>query len=518
MQAVCSRLFQEKLYFYVWLIAATMGFILNRSIFVSIITWLGVIIGYLNVLWLFPKVMDLEQIGLFRTLQDMALLFVPFAQMGAGQGLIRYFPHGTNKAEQQQIVSLSLLWSLASFLVFLLVFWLLQDWIYLFFEEKAEAVNNYLPVVLLLTFILNVQGILEPLSRSLLKFRFVAFCKEVLLRVFTALLIILYFFNFLSFNQAVWGLVIVYGAVTLMIALYMLRSGWGKMDLSFSPVVRQLMAPFMRYGLITFLSSASSLLVMKTDSVMVTQMIGLEANGIYTTVFFMAVLVELPRRILSQISTPLLSKAFEQNDMSLAQKIYQKSSINLFLISALLYIGIICNMPALFSLMPQGEAFRTGAIVVILIGLGKLIDGAAGVNGEVLVMSAHYRINLYFTMLMAIMNVVLNYLFIPVYGIAGAALGSCLSLVAFNLLKYLYIQFKLSLQPFSSKTLLLSAIMAVAFAVGWYMPYLQNPFIDIIMRSLLITAIVAFGTLYWQVSEEASSLFRKMLGYIKDRT
>ena len=494
-----------------------MGFILNRSIFVSVITWAGVIIGYLNVLWLYPKVLDLEQIGLFRTLQDIALLFVPFAQMGAGQGLIRYFPHGTSKSEQQQIVSLALLWSLASFIIFLFVFWLLQDWIYLFFEEKAQAVNDFLPVVLLLTFILNVQGILEPLSRSLLKFRFVAFCKEVLLRVFSALLIILYFFSILSFTQAVWGLVIVYGSVTLLIALYLMRAGWGGISLSFSPAVRLLMAPFLRYGLITFLSSASSLLVMKTDSVMVTQMIGLEANGIYTTVFFMAVLVELPRRILSQISTPLLSQAFERDDMVLAQKIYQKSSINLFLISALLYVGIICNMPALFSLMPQGEAFRTGAIVVILIGLGKLIDGAAGVNGEILVMSAYYRINLYFTMLMAIMNVVLNYLFIPIFGIAGAALGSCLSLIAFNLLKYLYIQIKLGLQPFSSKTLLLLAILTVAFAAGWYLPYLQNPFLDIIIRSLLITIIVAAGTLYWQVSDEASSIYGKMIGYLKGK-
>ncbi|AHM59017.1 polysaccharide biosynthesis protein [Flammeovirgaceae bacterium 311] len=490
-----------------------MGFILNRSIFVSLITYVGVVIGYLNVLWLYPKVMDLEEIGLFRTLQDIALLFVPFAQMGAGQGLIRYFPHGTTKTEQQQIVSLSLAWSLFSFLFFLLIFWLLQDWIYLFFDEKAGAVNNYLPVVLLLTFILNLQGVLEPLARSLLKFRFVAFSKEILLRVLSAALIILYFFGLLSFNQAVWGLVVVYGTVTLMIAFHLVKSGWATIHFTYFPQVKNLIPPFIRYGLITFLSSASSLLVMKTDSIMVTQMIGLEANGIYTTVFFMAVIVELPRRILSQISTPLLSQAFEQNDMQLAQKIYQKSSINLLLISALLYIGIICNMSALFSVMPKGEAFQTGAMVVILIGIGKLVDGAAGVNGEILVMSRYYRINLYFTIVMAILNVLLNYLFIPIWGIEGAALGSCLSLIFFNLLKYFYLQIKLQLQPFSQNTLLLLLILGAAFAAGWFLPALANPFLDIVVRSLLITAIVAAGVLYFKVSEEANALVQKLWQY-----
>ncbi len=490
-----------------------MGFILNRSIFVSLITWVGVVIGYLNVLWLYPRVLDLEQIGLFRTLQDIALLFVPFAQMGAGQGLIRYFPHGTNETEKQQIISLSLIWSLLSFSLFLLIFWLLQDWIYLFFMEKAQAVNEFLPVVILLTFILNVQGVLEPLARSLLKFRFVAFCKEIVLRVFSALLIILYFFEVLSFTHTIWGLVVVYGFVTFIIALYLIRAGWSGIYLFFSPAIRQLINPFVRYGVITFLSSASSLLVMKTDSVMVTQMIGLEANGIYTTVFFMAIIVELPRRILSQISTPLLSQAFEQNNMPLVQRIYQKSSINLLLISALLYIGIVCNMSALFSLMPKGDAFRAGAVVVMLIGLGKLIDGAAGVNGELLAMSRYYRINLYFTVLMAILNVVLNYLFIPMYGIAGAALGSCLSLIAFNLLKYFYIQIKLRLQPFNRDTLLLIIIMCLAFAAGWFMPAIEGPLLDIMVRSTIITVIVGVGTIYFKVSAEANQLYAKLLSY-----
>ncbi|EMR03198.1 polysaccharide biosynthesis protein [Cesiribacter andamanensis] len=172
-----------------------MRFILNRSIIVSFITYAGVIIGYLNLLWLFPRVMSLEEIGLFRTLQDIALLFVPFAQLGAGQGLLRYFPYGANRGEQKQLVTLALLWSVGSFLLFLLLFWLLQDWIIQFFQDKAATVNAYLPVVLLLTFILNFQGILEPLSRSLLKFRFVAFSREILLRLLTSALILLYFLS-----------------------------------------------------------------------------------------------------------------------------------------------------------------------------------------------------------------------------------------------------------------------------------------------------------------------------------
>jgi O-antigen/teichoic acid export membrane protein len=495
-----------------------MRFILNRSIIVSLITYAGVIIGYVNLLWLFPKVMSLEQIGLFRTLQDIALLFVPFAQLGAGQGLLRFFPYGANRQEQKQLLSLALLWSLASFLLFLLLFWLLQDWIIQFFEDKAAAVNAYLPVVLLLTFILNFQGILEPLSRSLLKFRFVAFSREILLRLLTALLVVAYFMGLLSFHQAVWGLVGVYGTVSLLIGLSLARGGWASLSLTLSPAIRGMIRPFAFYGLTTFLASASSLLIMKTDSVMVTQMLGLDANAIYTTVFFMAVIIELPRRIISQISTPLLSQAFERNDMQLAGRIYHKTALNLLLVGALLYVGIICNLPALFSLMPQGEAFRTGLWVVVIIGLGKLIDGAAGVNGEMLSMSAHYRINLYLIILMAIMNVVLNWLLIPLWGIEGAAIASCLSLMLFNLLKWAYIRFQLKLDPFTPKTLLLLAISLLALAAGWFMPRLPLLLLDVGVRSLLITLIFAGGVLFFRVSEEATELYEKLLAMLRRRS
>ncbi|EMR03200.1 hypothetical protein ADICEAN_01678 [Cesiribacter andamanensis AMV16] len=155
--------------------------------------------------------------------------------------------------------------------------------------------------------------------------------------------------------------------------------------------------------------------------------------------------------------------------------------------------------------------------MVVIIGLGKLIDGAAGVNGELLSMSAHYRVNLYLILLMAVMNVVLNWLFIPLWGIEGAALASCLSLLLFNLLKWAYIRVRLALDPFSSKSLILLLLTGLAFAAGWFMPQLSHLLLDILLRSLLITAIFAAGVLAFRVSEEASELYRKLLLVLQGR-
>jgi len=64
-----------------------MGKVAKQSIQTTIFSYLGVVIGYFNVLWLYPYAMDASELGTFRTIQDLGLLFVPFAQLGVGHGI-----------------------------------------------------------------------------------------------------------------------------------------------------------------------------------------------------------------------------------------------------------------------------------------------------------------------------------------------------------------------------------------------------------------------------------------------
>ena len=46
---------------------------------------------------------------------------------------------------------------------------------------------------------------------------------------------------------------------------------------------------------------------------MVTGMLGLTETAIYTTAFYIAVLIELPKRAIAQIGMPVISRAFKEN-------------------------------------------------------------------------------------------------------------------------------------------------------------------------------------------------------------
>jgi O-antigen/teichoic acid export membrane protein len=72
-----------------------MGQAIRQSIFTSVVSYAGVVIGYVNLLYLYPRFLEPEQIGLLRTIVDAALLLAPFAQGGLAQTILRFLPHFT---------------------------------------------------------------------------------------------------------------------------------------------------------------------------------------------------------------------------------------------------------------------------------------------------------------------------------------------------------------------------------------------------------------------------------------
>src|SRR5690606_29664738 len=155
--------------------------------------------------------------------------------------------------------------------------------------------------------------------------------------------------------------------------------------------------------------------------------------------FYMATVIEIPKRAISQTSATLIARAFVDNNMDEVRTIYQKSALNQFLVGALLLIGIWANLENIFEMMPKGEIFQAGAVVVVWVGLAKLLDMAFGPNSEIIVMSRYYWVNMITLIFLAGIVIVSNSYLIPRLGIAGAAYATAFSLAVFNAVKWLFV-------------------------------------------------------------------------------
>src|SRR5688572_17997042 len=112
-----------------------MGSIRKQGINNTIITYIGVIIGFVNILIIQPRMLLPEELGLTRILTSTSIIFGTLFPLGLNRVMIKYFPKFRDKdSGNHGFPFLVMLTALASYLVLGLVFYFLKD----FWFEKYE--------------------------------------------------------------------------------------------------------------------------------------------------------------------------------------------------------------------------------------------------------------------------------------------------------------------------------------------------------------------------------------------
>ena len=489
-----------------------MGLVIRQSIITTIISYLGVVIGYINLLYLYPKFLSPEEVGLFRTIQDAAILLSPFAQFGLASGIFRYYPQFVKDQKTAgSFISLMMLLSVVGFGIFFLVFQLFETSILAYFDDNAKEITHFASLVLWLTLILLITSLMEAYSRSLLKTIVPNLLREIVSRLLLSVFVLLYFLGYLNFQQFIITTTLGYLLCLIILMIYLTKNGDLKFGLEFSVTHRLKLPELLKYSLLSFAGTAGLVIIGKVDSIMVSALLGYAANAVYTTAFYMATVIEIPKRALSQVAMPLIARAFEKKDLKDIQVIYQKTAINQFIIGALMLIGVGANLDNIFQLIPKNEIYDAGKYVVIIVGFGKLIDMIFGPSSEIIVLSKYYGFNIVLIILLAGSIIFANNLLIPAYGINGAAIGAALALIFFNLIKFIFIWATLKMQPFSLSTLKVLLITVAVVGVNLVLPKVNYILIDIAYRSTIITIIFGALVLFSNASPDGNNLVKKIL-------
>jgi O-antigen/teichoic acid export membrane protein len=356
------------------------------------------------------------------------------------------------------------------------------------------------------------QLILEAYSRINLRIVVPGIFRDIFLKIFTSLLVGAYFFEVINFHQLVLYLTGFYGLLVIMLLAYLhnLRVLHFKPDLNF--LNKTLIREMAVYGGFILLGGAGALIISQIDTLMLGSLAGTREVAIYTIAYFIGTIIEIPRRAIAQISTPILSQAWMHNDIDKIEEIYHKSAINQLIIGCFFFLGIWCNVDAIFNLIPNGEIYRTGKYVILFIGFTRLFDMATGVNGEIILQSRYYRFNLVSVAILALLLVITNWIFIPQYGINGAAFATALSVFLYNILKFLFLWIKFRIQPFSIKTTVVLLVAVFTYFTASIIPApaadFGNTVLNILIRSSIITILFASCTFIFQVSDDANNLVR----------
>ena len=90
-----------------------------------------------------------------------------------------------------------------------------------------------------------------------------------------------------------------------------------------------------------------------------------------------------------------------------------------------------------------GVEFISGSNVLIIISIAQFVNAISGSVGYIMQMTDNQVIFRNVILIASLINILLNYLLIPMYGINGAAVATLISMIFWNLTLIIYIKKKL---------------------------------------------------------------------------
>jgi O-antigen/teichoic acid export membrane protein len=210
-----------------------------------------------------------------------------------------------------------------------------------------------------------------------------------------------------------------------------------------------------------------------------------------------------------QIMLPMTAQYLNDKNKPALNDLYKRSSLNLFVICGFIFLLIITNVNELYMIIPH--EFRNGLFVVILISTAKLSDTVLGNNNAILFNSDYYRMVLLFGVILMVLTVILNMIFIPIYGINGSAFATFIAILVYNTIKIMFVKQKFNMLPFTDSTLKLS-VLIVIFTLGFYFwDFPFHPILNMVLKSVLIGLLYTIVIFRMNISDDISTILKKYL-------
>ncbi|MFZ7145970.1 MAG: lipopolysaccharide biosynthesis protein, partial [Bacteroidota bacterium] len=336
-----------------------------------------------------------------------------------------------------------------------------------------------------------------------------SFLNDIGVRVAMIVIVGIYFLRIITLDQFMAAYIGIFGLQLILLLVYIFYFDKPSFKIDWPSFREKKMFELIRYGLLLWFASVASIGIKNLDVIILPKYLSLDMVGIYAIAAFIPTVIEAPINALDRIAAPKISFAWNANDKSQIQEIYHKSSLYLFLFGGFLLINILTNIHTVLEFLPQG--FQKGEPVVVIFSIGALINMATGINGSILNTSAKFRYGAFYLILLAVLLVGFQFVFIPVFGIIGAALATTSAQVIYNVLVFITIYKFFGLQPFNRQNLQVLFIVGFTCLLAYILPHFSNRYLDIGVRTAIVSSVY-FGSVYFM---KVVPEFHKHLPWVK---
>jgi O-antigen/teichoic acid export membrane protein len=488
-----------------------MGIVKKQTIQNSIIQYIGIALGYFNSVILFTNILDTEQYGLTRVLMAISALYVNFSSLGAPKILIKFFPYyKTDDKKHNGLLMFVAVMCLIGFVFATILYLSLKGWITTKYADTTPLFNENYYYVVLLSFLMLGTSVLENFMIAKKETVVPYFLKNIFIRIVWIIEITLYYYQWFDFDTFIFLYVSTYFLNFLALLIFQIIRGDIKLSFEFFKMRKRIIKVLVNYGLFSVITGISNLLVNRIDIIMITFLIGLSSTSVYSIAYYISTVILVPSTAIYRISMPIVSEQWKNKNFKDMLLLYQKSSINQLLIGGLVFLLIWTNIDGLFSyLKPE---YAAGKWVVLILSMSVLFNMSMGINNIIVMITKYFRYDTFASISLGILTIIMNLIFIPLYGLEGAAFATLISVVTYQTYKVFLIIVKLKMQPFTQKTLLAILTIVIIYVVVMQIPSITDIILIQIAIKCFVITVMFFSMVYFlKISSDINDEINKYL-------
>lgn len=228
----------------------------------------------------------------------------------------------------------------------------------------------------------------------------------------------------------------------------------------------------------------------QSDRIMISRMISMSAAAVYTVAYQISTILNI---IITAVHASFAPWAFQKLKEGDNKKIGERA----FQIELLICAG--CFLCSLFApeviLILGGQAYYEAIWVIPPVAMSIVFNVLYTLIANVAFYYEKTKFIMFGTVLSAAANIVLNYLFIPVYGFVAAGYTTMICFMLYSIVHYLFMlhicRIERITNPFDGKLMIGIALIAMASSIVSTMLYHHH-----VVRYLLIVAMGAAGIIF----------------------
>lgn len=474
-----------------------MGIIARQAVRNTILTYVGIGLGFLNVVLLYPKVLDSAEFGLTRLLLSVTVITAQIAQLGAENTVVRYFPYFRDPQRGNRgLLGMLLVFGTAVSLLALLVLGVLHSTLSDVFSDRNALYGRYGLFVLPLVLSEIVFILLRSYSRSLRRTVQPVFIREFLLRLLQTVVIAIQWAWPMPFG---WFMAL-YAGIFLLSTLAMVYDLYraGELVLAWDRrwLPRRLRRSMGVYGAYTLLTGLAGIALGNLDQLMIGALLGdgLKYVAYYAVGFYFGSVIAAPTRALQQVAMPLLADAWKRNDRSMIADLYKRSSLVQTMVGGYLFLLVwTCAGDLLAWLSPE---YSMAAGIAVVVAASYFILGMNGLSPSIIGMSRSYAVETWASIALLSINGVAGFFLIRSYGPIGAAWATLLGLLLVSVYRTFHLWHTYRLWPFGTRTLVLLGTVVGLGALSGIWEFTGPVWSVLLLKGAVISAGYALVA-YW---------------------